>query len=260
MKFRFGRFSFLILIFYFTLLTSSAQDLVEIKGTILREDSLSPIYGAVIFNRNSLLGTLSNKLGNFKMRVKTGDTIQITHLGFISHFIVFNNANISPDERLNIIMKIRSYELPEIDVRRYRIRDRKQPTVTMRRTDNITYDAGPIRFQSDGAYYLNPWSAAGANSMAMPSFGIPIGDWNAAKREKQYAKVREEEAKDKKKKFISRKYSRDLVNRLTGLKGNELENFMNFCRPSEDIIMRINEYDLTNYILQCYDKFKLENE
>ena len=158
-------------------------------------------------------------------------------------------------------MKIRSYELPGIDVRRYRIRDRyrQQPT-SMRRTDNITYDAGSIRFENTGPYYMNPWSSAGANSMAMPVFGIPIGDWRAAKREQQLAKVREEEAKDNKKKYINRKYSRELVNKLTGLKGNELENFMNFCKPSDETVMKISEYELTYYILGCFEKFRAENE
>lgn len=253
--------SIFFIFLYLLIIKSFAQDFTEIKGVILREDSLSPIYGVVVYNKNGFLGTLSNKIGNFKMRVKPGDTLQITHLGYISQLIVFDESTIVANEKYTIILKIRSYELPSIDVRRYRIRDkyRQQPS-TMRRTDNITYDAGAIRFENSGPYYFNPWGSAGANSLAMPVFGIPIGDWRAAKRELQLAKVRLEEAKDNKKKYINRKYSRELVNKLTGLKGNELENFMNFCKPSDETVMKVTEYELTYYILECYDKFVAENE
>jgi hypothetical protein len=250
---------------FFLILSTNAiaqsTDFVEIRGTILREDSLSPIYGAVIVNKNNMLGTLSNKIGNFKMRVKPGDTLQISHIAFVTHLIIFNDQKVENDLSFNIIMKLRSYELPGIDVRRYRIRQRyREQATSMRRTDNITYDAGTIKLENTGPIYYNPWSNAGANALPMPVFGIPIGDLKEMRRQEQLAKVAVEEAKDRRKKYINRKYSKELVNQLTGLKGNEMENFLNFCKPSDDAIFKANEYELTYLILDCYKRFKEEND
>ncbi|MDX2190669.1 MAG: hypothetical protein SFY32_12475 [Bacteroidota bacterium] len=256
--------SILFIFFYAILigLSSSlyAQNFVEIKGIILREDSLSPIYGAVIYNKTSLLGTLSNKIGNFKMRVKKGDTLIVNHIGFVSQMIVFNETeNINIDEKIIFTLKIRSYELPGIDVRRFRIRQKEKP-FTMRREDNITYSAGIIKF--DGGYYYNlPYNYSNQYTPNLvPSYGVPIGDWQAMKREEQLRKVAEMEAADRKKKQVNFRYNKAFVQKLTGLRGNELENFMNFCKPSDEMVLRANEYELTYYVLDCYDKFRVEND
>lgn len=238
---------------------AQAQEMVEIKGTILREDSLTPIYGAIIYNKSSYLGTLSNKIGNFKMRIKAGDTIAITHIGFISEVLVFKNLNFNTAEKFIISMKIRSYELPGIDIRRYRIRDKnREVPFTMKRTDNITYDAGAFSFEAS-PYFKNLPANPGSYYF-MPTFGIPIGDWRAAKRLAQLAKVRQMEQADSTRRRINNKYNKELVTKLTGLKGNELEGFMNFCKPSDKDVYDASDYELTYIVLNCYEKFREETD
>lgn len=233
--------------------------MVEVKGIVLREDSLTPVYAAIIYNKNSFLGTISNKNGNFKMRVKLGDTLQITHLGFVTSLVIFDRMDFDPEEKIRVNMKIRSYELPTIDVRRYRIRDKNsQKPFSLRRTDNIVYNMGTLTMESTGPYFYNPNSAGIPG--AMPSYGLFIPDFKQIKRQEQLDKIAALEKKDNLRKYIRYKYNRTLVNRLTGLKGNELENFMNFCKPTDKMILEASEYELTYFVLDCYDKFQSDNE
>lgn len=236
-----------------------AQTFVEIKGVVLRNDSLTPIHGAVIYNKNSFLGTISNKNGNFKMRVKAGDTLQITHISFLTSLVIFDHLDFDPEEKIRVNMRLRSYELPLIDVRRYRIRERaNNKPFSLRRTDNIVYDMGKMQFESVGPYYYNPGATGVPN--ALPSYGLGIPDFKEIRRQEQLEKIAALEKKDRQKRYVQYKYNKSLVNRLTGLTGNELENFMNFCKPSEKTVMEASEYELTYYILDCYDKFRQEND
>ncbi len=248
-----------LLIFFFVLTAlSSYGQLVEIKGIVLREDSLTPIYGAVIYNKNSFLGTISNKNGNFKMRVKAGDTLVVSHLSFLTSLVVFENTNFSPNEKIHVNLKIRSYELPVIDVRRYRIRERTPKPMSMRRTDNIVYNMGTMKIEQLSPYYNNPHSTGIPG--VMPGYALTIPDFKEIKRQEQLAKVAEMEKKDRAKRYVNYKYNKSIVNRLTGLNGNELENFMNFCKPTDKTITEASEYEMTYYILDCYDRFIQENE
>lgn len=226
---------------------------------MLREDSLTPIYAAIIYNKNSFLGTISNRNGNFKMRVKVGDTLQITHIGFVTSLVIFDHLNFDPSEKLRINMKVRSYELPTIDVRRYRIRERgNQKPFSLRRTDNIVYDLATQLYESANPYYYNP--ASSGIPGAMPSFGLFIPDFKQIKRQAQLDKIAALEKKDNLRKYVKYKYSKPLVNKLTGLTGNELENFMNFCKLTDKTILESSEYEMTYLILECYNKFIQENE
>lgn len=235
-----------------------SQDFVEIKGKILGGDSSKIIYGAVIFNKTRLLGTLSNRIGNFKMRVKPGDTLEISHISFYTQYIIINQPESFIENNLVIKLTFRSYELPAIDVTKYRIRQKYIPPPTMRRTDNITYDMGTIRLGVGENYYNPNQNFSGGIPNFMPVFGVPIGDWSANRRKAQYDKIAQLEAKNIYEKRIQIRYNRELVRSLTGLKGNELEQFMGFCKPPEKIILGGNEYELTNAVLKCYENFKIE--
>ncbi|MFN0050299.1 MAG: hypothetical protein ACKVOU_14335 [Cytophagales bacterium] len=226
---------------------------------MMRDDSLTPIYAAVIFNKNSFLGTISNKNGNFKMRVKVGDTLQITHIGFVTSLVIFDRLDFDVNEKIRINMESRSYELPAIEVRRYRIRDKNnQKPFSLRRTDNIVYNMGTLQLENAGPYYYNPNSAGIPG--AMPSYGLFIPDFKQIKRQQQLDKIASLEKKDLVKKYVKYKYSKALVNKLTGLTGNELENFMNYCKPTEKMVIDASEYELTYFVLDCYEKFNQENE
>lgn len=249
-----------LVLFLFSLVITAgySQDIVEIKGRILGGDSSKIIYGAVVFNKNRLLGTLSNRIGNFKMRVKTGDTLEISHISFYTQYIIINKPINFIENLLIINLQFRAYELPSIDVTKYRIRQKTIVAPTMRRTDNITYDIGTIRLGvGENQYYYNQNQSNGI-PMIMPIFGVPIGDWSANRRQAQYDKIAKLEADRVFEKRIQLRYNRELVKSLTGLKGNELEQFMAYCKPEEKIVLAGNEYELTNEVLKCYENYKIE--
>lgn len=193
------------------------------------------------------------------MRVKAGDTLQITRLGFLNNIIVFNSTNFDTKEKIRIVMRIRSYELNAIDVRAYRLRERKTAPFTLKRTDNITIDMGKIHLDPI-PFYSSGTSVSPGLGMLMPVGGIPIPDMKQIRRQEQLDKIAALEKKDMTRRYIDYKYNKRLVYKVTGLAGNELENFMNYCRPTDKQIIEANDYDLVYHILNCYQQFREDND
>jgi hypothetical protein len=122
------------------------------------------------------------------------------------------------------------------------------------RKDNIT-NPYKLPYDFEPFYYM-----PNLGTLGMPSYGFILPDFKEINRQAQREKIAALEQKERKKNIIFYKYNRRLVNQLTGLTGNELENFMNYCKPNEKEILEASEYELTYIILTCYEKFRIDND
>ena len=60
---------------------------------------------------------------------------------------------------------------------------------------------------------------------------------------------------------IDAKFSKAIVSELTGLKGKELQKFMNFCQLPQDYILKSSEYDILLKVKSLYERYRiLENQ
>lgn len=62
--------------------------------------------------------------------------------------------------------------------------------------------------------------------------------------------------RDYKEAIIDYRFSKSMVAAATGLRGNELEEFMFNFRPSYYFILSANDYKLGQYIKRCYEEYK----
>jgi hypothetical protein len=80
-------------------------------------------------------------------------------------------------------------------------------------------------------------------------FGI---DWLAKQNEQLAEKLKKESHR----RAVERKYSAGIVSALTGLTGNEVYWFMEYCAFTDEYILKTSDYNIRNRIL---DKFKIYN-
>jgi hypothetical protein len=57
-------------------------------------------------------------------------------------------------------------------------------------------------------------------------------------------------------KYVQYRFTKRFVIKLTHLEGEELENFMNFCRPSYEVLGLLNDLELGYYIEKKLEEFK----
>lgn len=74
-----------------------------------------------------------------------------------------------------------------------------------------------------------------------------------ARNAKRLKKLIENDYKDN---VIEYKFSTQLVSRTTGLTGDELDKFRRIFKPSYFFIISCTQYELTNYIKDCYQKYQ----
>jgi hypothetical protein len=75
-------------------------------------------------------------------------------------------------------------------------------------------------------------------------------------RQKQLNKIAELEQKDALDQICEERYNKQLVARVTGLKGSELDNFVAYCDIDKAYILRSNDYDIILKINKMYDVYK----
>jgi hypothetical protein len=75
------------------------------------------------------------------------------------------------------------------------------------------------------------------------------------KRNRQLASFQQRLIQDEQDKYIDHRYTKYLGKKLTGLDGKELDDFMNFYRPSYEQVLMMNDLELGYYIEQCYNNY-----
>lgn len=72
------------------------------------------------------------------------------------------------------------------------------------------------------------------------------------RRNKQILSMQERLLKEEQDKYINHRFTKLLVKKLTNIDSSRLEDFMQLCRPSYDLLTTMNDIELGYYIEQCY--------
>jgi len=75
-----------------------------------------------------------------------------------------------------------------------------------------------------------------------------------AKRARRLTKTIENDYKEN---VIDYKFTKELISKVTGLSFDESERFRRIFRPSYFFILAASDYELTNYIKDCYSRYRL---
>ena len=82
--------------------------------------------------------------------------------------------------------------------------------------------------------------------------------WSSFSKEgKNARRLMEIMERDYQNNMVDQIFNKDLVGRVTGLKGDQLLVFMLNFRPSYNFVMQANEYELGSFIKQAYMRFKM---
>ncbi|WP_288812194.1 hypothetical protein [Sphingobacterium prati] len=75
-----------------------------------------------------------------------------------------------------------------------------------------------------------------------------------AKRARRLTKTIENDYKEN---VIDYKFTKELISKVTGLSFEEAEKFRRLFRPSYFFILAASDYEVTNYIKDCYSRYRL---
>ena len=237
-----------VLIFILFFFISQPAFNQTIKGRVTDYFSKKPL-DAVTIQTSSGHFSISDSLGNYTIDVTKKDSLWFSYLN--KQTMKYPVDTIMHPENFDIALYVDARWLPEVKVasRNYRldsIQNRetyanafnyRKPGLRLSQSNPSTYTPGSLTAGFDLDEIINSFRFR--RNREMLSF--------------QQRLIQEEHDK-----YIDHRYTKYLVKKLTSLDGKQLEDFMNYYRPSYDEALMMNDLELGYYIEQCYKDYQLE--
>jgi len=230
---------------------AEAQDSVKVVNfRAVNAVSGVPVEMAHVINKTQRKVAIADMLGYFQIPLIIGDTLSITSLGYYNQML-FSWGQFSNDSAFYTIkLKPKSYPLKELKISWFSNYNKFLRGVSELQIPLTKDEERVVRITE----YFNR-SIRKLNLIDLPgaTSGIAFGkDWLA----KQNEKLNEKLEKESQRRAIERKYSAGIVSALTGLTGNEVHWFMEYCAFTDEYLLKTSDYDIRTKIL---DKFKIYN-
>ena len=217
----------------------SANGQYNLKGRVFDSSGIYPLEFVNVYT-NSGHTTSTDTTGWYNITVSEKDSIWFSYLGK-STTKYPADYGLSMDE-FDISLRVRIPVLKEVKVK---TRD---------------YRIDSLQNRQDYAKifkYKKPSFGSVVTSISVTGFTIDLDELIRAFQKKKIRsrlQFQKRLINDEHEKYISYRFSKLLVGRLTGLKNEELDQFMRLYRPKYEIA-RLPDYEMRAYILRSYKIF-----
>lgn len=197
---------------------------------------------ASVINLSSSKRAISNRQGFFKIPILHNDTLFISAIGYQSITIIC--SNLSPGDTIKIKMKPTHVALKEVVIissnpKRDSI---ARAAAEFLKTDPLMNNHDRILNRPRGSL-TSPLTALYERFSKEGQDNVRFEEFLAyAERQKQ----------------VDRRFNKAFVKRATGLDEKYLDEFMLFCKPDKEFVIRASEYELIQATRKCADEFKMQ--
>jgi CarboxypepD_reg-like domain len=216
----------------------------SIYGKVLEIGTSKGISNINILNKRSGQIVATNESGDFYMRALPNDSILISTYGYKRVGLAWDGRNKNPI----ISVKQEAIMLQEV----------------------VVIDKKYVNLQKEIAYFLaHPHDSKALRNEILKSMinthtsqpmsiGVSIDALYDmfSKEGKEKRKLADLQFNDVKTFYADLRYNKQIVAQITHLPEDDLEEFMGFCKPTQDFILTSSDYELTFKILKCLGEFR----
>jgi hypothetical protein len=248
---------FVVFLFVFVANLSWAQKdtLVNIKGTVVNNETKLPIGNVNVINATRVTGTATSGSGTFEIATKLNDTLLFSYVGFETVKVKVTNDWIK-NNPTKIYLSEKAYVLDEVVIRQYQL------------TGYVEVDTQLIPVADDGFRYsisgLNAGyeagdKAPGAVSKVLGSIFNPADFlYNTfGKRPKEMKKLKEMKKDDTVRNLLATKFDRETLAALLEIDKDDIPLILQNCNYSEYFIQTANDLQIMDAISLCYEEYKV---
>jgi len=237
------RISYIILFVFFTSILGVAQSIV-VSGNVYDISGRRPLESVVVHSNSNQ--AITDSLGRYIITVRSKDSIWFSLFG--KNTQKYNIDTIDDPHNFNIMIHVTGVDLPEVRVR------------------NSYYKLDSIQNRTDYAKYFNyqpPGLKLSNNQNLFGPSGLTIGldldeiiNMFRFKRNRNLQFLQKRLLSQEQDKYVNYRFTKRYVQKLTRLEGDLLNQFMDYCKPSYDVLGLLNDIELGYYIQQKYAAFK----
>lgn len=203
---------------------------VEIKGTVYDQSQLFAMPGVSVLS-SSGAGTTTDSTGHYRIILPANDSIYFSYLG--RHTARIPVKRIARGYPLDMSLAVRIDSLPLVVVRPKAYR----------------YDSAENRDEYRKVFDYQPDYVVGGENGGI---GFNLDMLFDAKKNRRMLALQRRLIEEEQDKYVSYRFNRPLVKRITGLQRPALDTFMRLYRPSYQFIRNCeNDYEFYKYIKDC---------
>lgn len=236
----------ILIVLFFVLIHSSVQaQSIVVSGNVYDISGRRPVEAVIVHSNSNQ--SVTDSLGRYIITVKAKDSIWFSLFG--KNTQKYTLDTIEDKHNFNIMIHVNGIDLPEVRVR------------------NNNYRMDSIQNRYDYAKYFN-YQAPGLklannSSLINPGGGLSIGfdlvemiNMFRFKRNRNLGYLQKRLISQEQEKYVNYRFTKRFVEKITHLEGENLVQFMNFCKPSYEVLGLLNDLELGYYIQQKYQAYK----
>lgn len=219
------------------------EDLVNVKGQLINGDTGESVPYAHIINPRVHGGTIADKDGFFSMQADPSDTLLVKSIGYVNYYIIVNEYLKSEDLIPIIRLSPARYLIGDVDVHG------EAPGANLEGIPKGKKVDIPPELRSDD-FSSNPhWTAAIFKPLSFLHYKLN-------RKEKRKRKALSTIQSQREWEYFSLVYNKDVIERLTGLKDQELDDFMVYCNANHGLHYSASSYEVEERIKQLFEVYK----
>lgn len=211
----------------------------QLQGHVYGKDSLA-LASVSIQNKSTGYGTISSPSGYFELTAHNGDTLLLSAVGYVSMLRIVTKDHLRGQMRLYLKQQVFELNTFQIEQR------------------NHKKDSLAIREEYDRIFnYRLP--KVGEVIAIMP-VGIAVNinqlyKLLSFKKNRDKFRFKDRLIQHEREAYVDHRYTPEVVERWTGLRGDSLAEFIRLYRPSYQFLANAPEYDLLYFIKTAYKQY-----
>jgi len=233
-----GRILLLVLISLACTTVSEAQDTIHVNGYIYERETHNAVNNLMVVNMRSQEGGFVPTGGKMSLTILKTDTIILAATGYTTMKLSFTDSALKPVYNIRIIMKRLEITLKPVEI------------FTQRDLEEIQKDIETL------GYNENDYMISGATALESP---ITYLYEQFSRRERNKREVAEMRNNDRRRALLKELFRKYVDNDIIQLKDEEFDEFIDFCRVSDDFIKSSSQYDFIMYVKKRYELYRMIN-
>jgi hypothetical protein len=216
-----------------------------VTGTVYDSSKINLVEGVKVVSTSGVFA-MTDSLGRYSIRVNETDSISFVFRNKPTQ--KFDVASMSDPSRFNISLHItvkgKYSTLSEVIVR---TKSYREDSLENRKDYADIFAYKKPGFHTD----ISPSGVVGADLDEL----INIFRFKRNKQLKAFQRRLEFQEQEK---YITYRFNKTVVKRITGLDGEQLDAFIIKYRPTYELVSNADEVAMNQYILKCFYQFKIE--
>ena len=234
-----------------------SQSRSVVKGRVMDFVTYQPLENSCIHNLSAGTMAFSNKNGDFAISAQATDTLVVTQVGYDMEWVILNDSLIASKDRISVLLIVRAFMLRNVTIYAMKpyplfLKDITKEVPT-KKQDIPGMEISP---QEKANYDINRGNLLRNTPLASPLTALYNRFSHKAKMDRMYADLMQNQGEVLR---LAKKYNPEIVQRITQLKDNQLEDFMVYCSFTYYTLVVSTDHEIEQMIMAKFTQYKKEN-